>query len=560
MKSSVFIPKKTWHSWIVRGTSGMVGLYGLYSLTDILISQLIAHHEAYRGPAGFDVRLLAGLGLVYLSVLLLRRKHNAWQLATVICLFMLGLNGQLLVATIDGDRLSFEGLLHTTILLLVLGALWLTRQEFTVRSDVLAFRSSLQVTLLVLLAVFLYGVVGFTGLDHADFHQEISLPSAALHTVDQFALVSNPPTVHTKRARLFVESLRFVSIAAVSYATISFFQPVRSRYRNQRHERDQLAGLLGRHHAPSEDFFKLWPHDKQYFIADNARAGLAYRVHHGVALVQGDPVGSPADVGRLLDAFGAVCARNDWTPAYIHIPDTFRRLYEARHYRLQCIGREAIVELDHFTAQVAGNKFFRNVRNRFTKAGYTTVMYAPPHSDALLAELRAISDSWLERPGRSERGFVMGYFNEAYLQQCRVFVARDQTGAAQAFLNLVPAPFDTEEATYDLLRSYTVGLNNSTDFLLMNLIVVLQAEGYKRLNFGLSPLAGLLADEADSLIDTVMAFAYANGDRFYSFSGLYRFKNKYEPQWSDRYIAYQGAVTVFTRVMRALLWVMKRTA
>jgi len=65
-------------------------------------------------------------------------------------------------------------------------------------------------------------------------------------------------------------------------------------------------------------------------------------------------------------------------------------------------------------------------------------------------------------------------------------------------------------------------------------------------------------DDANrSLIDNAMRFVYANGDRLYSFSGLYRFKAKYEPEWSDRYIAYRGGLRGFSRTLNALNRTMK---
>jgi lysylphosphatidylglycerol synthetase-like protein (DUF2156 family) len=56
-----------------------------------------------------------------------------------------------------------------------------------------------------------------------------------------------------------------------------------------------------------------------------------------------------------------------------------------------------------------------------------------------------------------------------------------------------------------------------------------------------------------------MRFVYANGDRFYSFSGLHRFKSKYEPTWTNRYIAYRGGVRGFSRSLYALNKAMNRT-
>ncbi len=136
----------------------------------------------------------------------------------------------------------------------------------------------------------------------------------------------------------------------------------------------------------------------------------------------------------------------------------------------------------------------------------------------------------------------------------------DKTGTVQAFMNIVPAEFDKEEVTYDLLRSSSSALGNVNDYLLMNLCQTMLEAGYKRINLGFTPLVGLEKDENKGLIGNVLGFAYANGDRFYSFSGLYRFKNKYEPNWKSRYMVYQGGVRGFSKSMNALMRTMSSTA
>lgn len=137
-------------------------------------------------------------------------------------------------------------------------------------------------------------------------------------------------------------------------------------------------------------------------------------------------------------------------------------------------------------------------------------------------------------------------------------VLRDAAGTIQAFINQIPS-YDADEANFDLLRHTHESLGNSNDYLLMCFIRHLQEEGaVKRLNLGLCPLAGLDArDDERSVVDSALRFVYANGDRFYSFSGLHRFKAKYQPEWSSRYVAYRGGIRGFTRTMNALNRAMK---
>ncbi len=76
----------------------------------------------------------------------------------------------------------------------------------------------------------------------------------------------------------------------------------------------------------------------------------------------------------------------------------------------------------HFQADVAGNKYFRQINNKFTKQNFTCELLSPPHNQAMLDRLGTISENWLSQGGRSERGFAMGYFTPAYMQMCQVMV------------------------------------------------------------------------------------------------------------------------------------------
>jgi len=151
---------------------------------------------------------------------------------------------------------------------------------------------------------------------------------------------------------------------------------------------------------------------------------------------------------------------------------------------------------------------------------------------------------------------LLGSYSADYMQQSRVVVARDADGKVQGFMNLVPT-FEPGHINYDLLRCRPDAPGNCNDFLLLGLIDR-QADGDAVLNLGLSPLAGLdETPEITNVIDTALRLIYANGDRFYSFTGLHRFKAKYHPKWEARYVVYTGGPGVFARIMTALTRAMK---
>lgn len=542
---------------VARFVAYAVGINGFAIIAQPIVLALLQHqhvHIKFTSTVIFDAQLIAAMGLLYLSVLLYRGKRTAWLFTCCAYAVIFVLN---IWRYIDVDDVHFRAhpdlLTNVAAPALIVIALVLSRRAFTVKSDIASFALSLRISVLVLSVAFVYGVSGFIVMDRHDFHKEITIPEAIHRTIDQFDLTTNAMLEpNTKRAHAFMDSLSILSTASVTYVFVSLFQPLKSRFTDQAQQRKQLVALLQRYPGSSEDFFKLWPHDKLYFLNATQNAALAYSAHKRVALVVGDPAGDPSEFDALLDEFILFCRTNDWSPALVHTDPRFTDLYKRHGFALQKIGEEAIVSIKDFLANEANNKYFRQIRNKFTKQGYSVELLQPPHSAAHVARLKEISDSWLARPGRKERRFMMGYFTPKYLQQGPVAILKDSTGRIQGFLNQIPT-FDACEANFDMLRQSDEALGNSSDFMLLEFIKQLDAQGFERINLGLCPLAGLdTTDETNSVTNNGLRFLYANGDRFYSFNGLKRFKAKYNPQWQSRYIAYRGGIRGFTTVLSAL--------
>lgn len=547
---------------VARFVAYAVGLNGFAIIAQPIILALQHHqhvHIKLSSAVIFDAQLVAAMALLYLSVLLRRGKRTAWLFTCCVYAVIFALN---IWRYIDNDGAHFY--IHSDLLTSVVApaiivmALVLSRRAFTVKSDIASFALSLRISALVLSAALIYGVSGFIVMDRHDFHKEITVTEAIHRTIDQFDLTTNTSLEpHTRHAHIFMDSLSILSTASVVYVFVSLFQPLKIRFTDQTQQRKQLLALLQRHAGSSEDFFKLWPHDKLYFINRAHDAALAYSVHKRAALVVGDPAGNPKAFGNLLEEFLTFCRTNDWSPALVHTDPHFTELYTHHGFTLQKIGEEAVVSIRDFLAGEAGNKYFRQIRNKFVKQGYSVEMLQPPHSAAHITRLKQISDDWLARPGRKERRFMMGYFTPIYLQQGPVAVLKDNSGQIQGFINQIPS-FDVHEANFDMLRQSDKAPGNSSDFMLLEFIKYLDVQGFERINLGLCPLAGLDAnDEANSVTNNALRFLYANGDRLYSFNGLKRFKAKYNPEWQSRYIAYRGGVRGFTQIMTALNRAMK---
>jgi phosphatidylglycerol lysyltransferase len=548
-RSILRLPRQAW----LNAIAALMAISGLFTLSGVLF-ELKHLRNARLVIADAHITVIAGLSLIYLGMLARRGKRNAWYIS-------LAVFGYLFIRNIRhfvfDTSLSDDYILRATMTLIVpaatFGLLILARDLFKARSEVLSLSIALRRALIILSVAFLYGVAGFQLFDQKDFHQEIALPAAAHYTIDQFGLTNNHVTAYTKRSVFFVDSLAAVSITSVIYAAAAFFAPVRFRLSHHNEDYKAASDLVARQSTTSEDFFKLWPRDKAYFFNQSRTAVIAYKVVGGSALAVGDPVGPPGRLKNLIDEFESYCLLNDWSPAFIHAEAINLKAYKLFGYEYQKIGEEALVDVTHFTDKVGANKYFRHINNKFTKLGYSCELLEPPHSAEVLSRLRTISNDWLSVPGRAERGFMMGYFNDEYMQHCRLLCARDGDGTIQGFINELPAY--KAEANFDFLRHAQDSPGNLNDYLMLSFIDSLNQRQVKTLNMGLAPLSGLDGDQSSEsqLINNFLNFAYINGSRFYSFQGLKRFKSKYEPSWQSRYIVYRGGLAGFGKTMTNLM-------
>lgn len=319
-------------------------------------------------------------------------------------------------------------------------------------------------------------------------------------------------------------------------------------------DRQRASNLLSIYRGETDDFFKLWPPDKQYFFSSDAKAFVAYAVKRKAAVCMGDPVGRGKSIQRLLQEFKQFCAAHGWLIVFIQATGKYQEAYASIGLRSILIGADAVIRLDHFVRHTARDKYFRNIVNRFEKHAFTVHKHAPPHPKALMSEVRAISNSWLKLPHRKEWSFLTGRLNDDYLQQVPLYVLRDKQGQAQAFTNGLPS-YKPGVATIDLMRHRQDAPNNSIDYLFVRLLQALHEEGYGRFNLGMSPLDGhpLPADHSARWLIRL----YKLSNRFIGFKGLHQFKAKYEPEWEPRYVWYQGRAYRLPQLGLAVLSLME---
>ena len=97
-----------------------------------------------------------------------------------------------------------------------------------------------------------------------------------------------------------------------------------------------------------------------------------------------------------------------------------------------------------------------------------------------------------------------------------------------------------EEIAVDLMRFGPDAPRGAMDFLFVELMLWGRAQGYRWLNLGMAPLAGLEPHPLAPAWHRVGNFVFRHGEHFYNFDGLRRYKAKFNPVWESKYLASPG--------------------
>ena len=524
-------------AWGVRFAAVLVALMGVVNVLSAVTPSLADRMKLLEQFSPLEVRhgghltaALAGFALLVLARNLWRRKHVAWLLT----LGVLGISA--VSHMVKG--LDYE---ETLLAIGLMVMLWLIRAHFHARSDRPSTEQGLRVLVVALFFTLAYGVTGFFLLDR---HYSINFGflNALRQTVVMFTQFYDPglaPMTHF--GRFFADSIYAVGAVTFSYAGFMLLRPVFIRDLATEDERARAQAIVEKYGRSSLARFLLFD-DKRYFFTPGGSV-IGYALAGRTAVTLGDPVGPPEDLFPSIQTFSSLCQRNDWLPVFYQtLPETLE-LYKQAGFDSISIGEEGIVNLETFTLEGREGKPLRSPVNKLTNAGYTFIVHQPPIPDALLEELRAISDEWLTSMHGSEKRFSLGWFDDDYVRNSPIGAVHAPEGWVTAFANFVPE-YQLNEITIDLMRRRHVIENGTMEFLFVSLFQWAKAQGYHGFNLGLSALSGVGEQADDPAIEKVMHWIYEHVNQFYNFKGLHSFKEKFHPEWSPRYLIYPGAVNL----------------
>src|SRR6266542_3288905 len=169
--------------------------------------------------------------------------------------------------------------------------------------------------------------------------------------------------------------------------------------------------------------------------------------------------------------------------------------------------------------------------------------YQPPIPNAILLQTKSVSDGWLNLPGRRERQFSLGMFDEAYVGTTPLYVVADASGKMFAFVNAIKS-YRQGEATIDLMRHCADAPNGTMDYLFTKLFLDCKAKGFQQFSLGMAPFDGFRKSEHPSAEERAIDYLMRHLNFIFSYSGLHHFKAKFADAWEPRYLVYHNVLAL----------------
>ncbi len=406
----------------------------------------------------------------------------------------------------------------TIFLVVLLSALRLGRDRFYRRSALLNEPLTAPWVAAVLVAAFTAVALGFIAFESVHYRRELWW---------EFALHAHAPRWMRASVGMSVVLLVFSAIRLLRPARLQPDEPTEADLEDARRI---LAGST----ATAGNLALVG--DKVLMFNAGRTAFLMYGVNGRSWVTMGDPVGPEEEWSDLLWTFQGLADDFDARCVFYEIGPRRLDLYLDLGMSLFKLGEEARVDLDTFSLEHGKDASeLRRVRRNLERDGFQFRVLSIDETRSRLGELRTISDEWLSEKNVGEKGFSLGYFDEGYVSSTPCAVL-EKDGRIFAFANLWLGG-SREELTVDLMRYATGTPNGVMDYLFTSLMLWGKQNGYRWFSLGMAPLAGLEDYAPGSLWAAAGRLVYRYGEHFYNFEGLRRYKNKFGPVWTPRYLA-----------------------
>lgn len=450
---------------------------------------------------------IVGISFLVISYGIYQRVNSAYYI-TMISL-VLGIIG-----------FMFKGFMLKNIFLLslILLLLYLARDEFYRQSDVF-YRKTSKIWILSIVSVIIFSI--FLGLY---IYKDIKYSHDLWW---QFSFYNN--------ASFFLRKSLLSLLLIILLIIFLLFKPALIMVEDkQENVREKVLSIIDSSNKTKSSLALL--DDKKFFFNKEEDTFIMYGVTKSNLISMGDPIGLEKSFKDIVNIFYEKGLKSGRNIVFYEVDKDCLHNYLDIGLKVVKIGEEAIVNLKNFSLEGAENKKLRYVHSKLSKLGLRMEVSNDymAHKDIL----KEISDEWLTLKSTSEKSFSLGSFSDEYLKNFRVALLYHNDRIV-AFANITETR-SKEEVGIDLMRYSKEAPSNSMEYLFIKIILWAQEEGYQNFTLGMVPLSGVNGGKVSAKWNKYAEFIFNNGNSFYNFEGLKRFKEKFFPEWRPVYIAYSG--------------------
>ncbi len=409
---------------------------------------------------------------------------------------------------------------EASFLIIVALILRMSKGQFYRESYVLTWGKTIFDITIIVLITLMYLVIGYLNLPSA----KLTIPKKLL----PFVIVDS----HDLFMSAFIGLIIALMILALGYL-ISL--PKKWKFEKSIDQENEIIEFLHRYKGKALSHL-IFLHDKYIFWNSKRNVLIAFQPYADKLVVLGEPVGEESEISNAVAEFQEIADLYGYTPVFYQVSDEMLPLLHNHGLAFFKLGEEAFVDLKTFSLSGTKMKGLRAAQNKFIREEFTFELVEPPFSNTLMNELREISADWLQ--GRNEKGFSLGYFDEAYLNKAPIALVKNSNKEIIGFASIMYV-YDDETISVDLMRFRHDAPAGTVDFFFLSFIEWAKNQGYQWFNMGMAPLANVGLSRFAFLSEKIAAQIFLHGHFIYHFQGLRRFKEKYANNWKAKYLAYR---------------------
>ncbi|WP_183900455.1 bifunctional lysylphosphatidylglycerol flippase/synthetase MprF [Rhizobium metallidurans] len=341
-----------------------------------------------------------------------------------------------------------------------------------------------------------------------------------------------------------------ITIISTAIAVFSLLRPATTRLEPASDEAlERAVDIVEKQRYADANLVRMG--DKSVMFSERGDAFIMYGRQGRSWIALFDPIGDRSAMPELVWRFVETARASGCRAVFYQISPALLSHCADAGLRAFKLGELAVSDLSTF--EMKGGKWanLRQTASRAQRDGLTFEVVAPEDVPGVMDELAAVSNAWLSDHNAKEKGFSLGAFTPDYILAQPVGILRLE-GKIVAFANILITGAK-DEGTIDLMRFSPDAPKGSMDFLFVQIMEYLRAEGFAHFNLGMAPLSGMSKRETAPVWDRIGSTVFEHGERFYNFKGLRAFKSKFHPQWHPRYLAVSGGGNPMIALMDATL-------